>query len=130
MSKKKIKKVELTKKQGFAILAVSAVVLAGIVAVSFMSFAGTCKVGKTDGCPTIRKGSTNKKAVTVLQTELKTICYWNPALDRVDGKFGTRTYDLVKVYQKDRKLKSDGIVGKNTWKALKKDYATLRGGCD
>lgn len=35
-----------------------------------------------------------------------------------DGIFGTKTKNAVKVFQKNRDLKQDGIVGKNTWKYL------------
>lgn len=36
----------------------------------------------------------------------------------VDGYFGTKTKTAVKKYQKDKKISSDGIVGKNTWNKL------------
>jgi murein L,D-transpeptidase YcbB/YkuD len=37
---------------------------------------------------------------------------------REDGKFGDQTESVVKAFQKQAKLTIDGIVGKNTWKAL------------
>lgn len=38
--------------------------------------------------------------------------------DDVDGIFGSKTKNAVKKYQKKKKLKQDGIVGYNTYKAL------------
>ena len=36
----------------------------------------------------------------------------------IDGKFGSGTEEQVKLYQKQNKLKADGIVGANTWNKL------------
>lgn len=42
-----------------------------------------------------------------------------------DGIFGTITESKVKAFQKANKLSQDGIVGKNTWKALTGDEGGL-----
>ena len=36
----------------------------------------------------------------------------------IDGKFGSKTEASVKAFQKANNLTADGIVGKNTWRAL------------
>ena len=41
----------------------------------------------------------------------------NPPL-RVDGDFGIQTHGAVLVFQRARKIKVDGIVGLETWRAL------------
>jgi hypothetical protein len=42
-----------------------------------------------------------------------------------DGIFGSITESKVKAFQKSKGLSQDGIVGKNTWKALTGDYGGL-----
>ena len=59
--------------------------------------------------PTLRKGSTGK-AVGELQILLNLV--------PVDEKFGVNTEAAVKKFQKANNLKTDGIVGKQTWTAL------------
>ena len=39
----------------------------------------------------------------------------------IDGKVGTRTKKAISSFQKENNLKSDGIVGRNTWDVLKKN---------
>lgn len=36
----------------------------------------------------------------------------------IDGKFGSKTEASVKAFQKANNLTADGVVGKNTWRAL------------
>ena len=38
----------------------------------------------------------------------------------VDGKIGPKTSEAILSFQKDKKLKADGVIGKMTWMALKK----------
>lgn len=65
------------------------------------------KVSETK-MPTIKKGSKGK-AVEVAQVILEVT---------VDGDFGTKTHNATVAFQKKYGLEVDGIVGKNTWKAL------------
>lgn len=47
----------------------------------------------------------------------------------IDGKFGQKTFDAVKAFQKAKGLKADGKVGDKTWALLTSDKApnpTLR----
>ena len=40
---------------------------------------------------------------------------------QVDGKFGQGTENAVKDFQKAKGLTADGVVGTNTWAALKSE---------
>ena len=62
---------------------------------------------------TIRLGS-HDEDVFVLQTLLYQIGY---DLD-VDGSFGPHTDSIVKTFQTDHGLTSDGVVGGDTWNNL------------
>ena len=64
--------------------------------------------------PTLRKGNSGA-AVTELQDILNSLGY---DCGKADGKFGAKTLDAVKRFQKDNGLEADGIVGYKTWKAL------------
>ena len=73
--------------------------------------------------PTLRRGSSGEY-VTLLQTKLIQRGYdLNPY--GADGKFGKKTEDAVKAFQRDNGLTADGICGKNTWSALQEGKATL-----
>lgn len=68
-----------------------------------------------NACPTVKKGA--KGNVTrLIQERLNSVGF---SLG-VDGIFGTATYKAVKVFQRNRGLSQDGIVGKNTWNWLLK----------
>jgi len=64
--------------------------------------------------PLLSRGASGS-VVTALQKGLKK--YSTPATDPgpVDGDFGPKTEDAVKVYQQDRDVEVDGIVGDQTW---------------
>lgn len=70
---------------------------------------------------TIRKGSSGS-AVKELQKDLISLGY-DVGKTGADGKFGANTLKAVKAFQKDKKLKVDGIVGAKTWEALDKAIA-------
>lgn len=63
--------------------------------------------------PTIKRGSKGA-AVILLQKALNARGYHLS----VDGDFGWRTDNAVKLFQKAHRLSVDGIVGPNTWRAL------------
>lgn len=66
--------------------------------------------------PTLRRGSKGNK-VRYLQYKLLSKLY-NPG--EIDGVFGAKVDNAVKQFQRNNGLTVDGIVGKNTWNALKK----------
>ena len=66
--------------------------------------------------PTIRKGSKGTY-VKECQNDLIKLGY-DVGKTGADGKFGNCTDKAVRAFQKDKKLKVDGIVGAKTWEAL------------
>ena len=66
-----------------------------------------------NACPTVKKGA--KGNVTRLIQERLNSVGFNIS---TDGIFGTNTYNAIKVFQKNRNLTQDGIVGPNTWSWL------------
>ena len=66
--------------------------------------------------PTLRKGDSGSY-VTLLQTELIQRGY-DLSPFGADGKFGAKTQEAVKAFQRDAGLESDGVVGQRTWAAL------------
>ena len=65
---------------------------------------------------TLKLGSSNWD-VKVLQVQLRGLGY---DLGQVDGVFGRKTEALVRRFQKNYGLLTDGIVGKMTWGAIEK----------
>jgi hypothetical protein len=80
-----------------------------------------------DKKPTLRKGDQGA-SVTELQEDLVKLGYelgtYGPEKNGVDGKFGKKTEDAVKAFQKDhdgpdgKALKIDGVAGSGTWWAI------------
>lgn len=66
--------------------------------------------------PTLRKGSSGEYVKLAQELLLKKGYDLSPY--GADGKFGNKTFNTVKAFQKDHNLSVDGIVGKMTWKAL------------
>lgn len=63
--------------------------------------------------PTVRKGA--KGNITrLIQERLNSVGFHL----ELDGDFGTNTYKAVKVFQRNRDLTQDGVVGANTWSWL------------
>lgn len=69
--------------------------------------------------PTLKRGNKGNY-VKELQTMLSRHGY-DLGKYGIDGDFGSATEAAVKSFQTDHNLKVDGIVGKNTWAALKED---------
>lgn len=66
--------------------------------------------------PVVKQGARGN-LTKIIQKRLIALGY-NVGRTGVDGVFGNATYDAVKKFQRDKKLQVDGIVGKETWKAL------------
>lgn len=73
--------------------------------------------------PTIRRGSSGEY-VTLAQTLLIQRGY-DLAPYGADGKFGAKTEDAVKAFQRKNGLTADGIIGRNTWAALDSEKETM-----
>lgn len=69
--------------------------------------------------PVLQKGNSGE-AVRFLQQVL--ILRYGYQL-RFDAQFGATTENVVKLFQRDYGLIPDGIVGKNTWRALSENIA-------
>ena len=71
--------------------------------------------------PTLRKGSSGQYVID-LQETLVSLGYdlgsYGPEGNGIDGKYGKRTEDAVRAFQRKHGLKEDGIVGAETWAAL------------
>ena len=73
--------------------------------------------------PTLRKGASGEY-VTLMQTKLIQRGY-DLSPYGADGKFGTKTFNALKQFQKDNGLTADGICGKKSWSALLSGSTTL-----
>ncbi|NEP91102.1 MAG: peptidoglycan-binding protein [Okeania sp. SIO2C2] len=74
----------------------------------------TLSVSSSFSLPVLRNGSTGSD-VTLIQRLLNNAGYGSLV---EDGIFGVRTDAAVMMFQKDRNLIVDGIVGSQTWEAL------------
>jgi murein L,D-transpeptidase YcbB/YkuD len=69
-------------------------------------------VANEDSGQIIRVGVSADK----VQLALKNAGYYQGP---VDGKVGSKTKKAISAFQKDNNLKADGVIGKQTWMALK-----------
>jgi murein L,D-transpeptidase YcbB/YkuD len=76
-----------------------------------------------DKKPTLRKGDSGPY-VTLAQTELLQRGY-DLGSYGADGKFGQKTFDAVKAFQRDWGLAEDGIIGEKTWAMLESTPARI-----
>lgn len=74
--------------------------------------------GTSSVYPTMRRGSGGKGQAPYVESLRRNLRKWGYNVHRT-GAFGKGLARVVKEFQKDRGLKRDGIVGKNTWKKLK-----------
>jgi hypothetical protein len=74
---------------------------------------------------TIRRGKNNKD-VRKLKWYLTVLGYRKPTKKKPDSFFSRATVRQVKEFQRDHNLKPDGIVGPNTWAALRRAYKNRR----
>jgi putative peptidoglycan binding protein len=74
--------------------------------------------------PTLRRGSRHTKHVKVWQRSVLNKDLQEVGLDElvVDGMFGPRTEASTKIWQMERKLKVDGIVGRLTWAKAEEEF--------
>lgn len=70
--------------------------------------------GTTAGYPTVRRGCVNTY-VLILQDALNALGY---SAGSLDGKFGARTENALRAYQRRVGLTADGVCGCNTWKKI------------
>ena len=56
-----------------------------------------------------------------IQRALKGAGYYD---GEVDGKIGPATRDAIRAFQRDNKLKADGVCGRKTWELLKTHLAS------
>lgn len=63
----------------------------------------------------LERGMENNKHVATFQAKMKARG-WKRM--KADGDFGAITEDLVRQFQKEKRLKVDGVVGPKTWKAI------------
>ncbi len=59
----------------------------------------------------------SKTQMRKIQTALKNAGFYK---GKIDGKTGPQTKSAIKAFQKSKKLKPDGLVGKKTWVELSK----------
>lgn len=71
----------------------------------------------------IKKGSSGAE-VKKLQRMLNEVLSLNPKL-QLDGAFGIKTEKALKIFQKSKTLKVDGIAGKATWLAINSEYKKI-----
>lgn len=70
-----------------------------------------------NGCPTVRQGA--RGGITrLIQERLSQVYQIGIGVSGADGIFGSATKAAVMEFQKQKGLSIDGIVGKNTWRAL------------
>lgn len=77
--------------------------------------------------PLLRKGSGGPGQAAYVKRAQKRLRLHGLRAVKTDGDFGKVTAHAVKRFQKTHKLKSDGAVGKQTWRALLKSPANNGG---
>jgi peptidoglycan hydrolase-like protein with peptidoglycan-binding domain len=77
--------------------------------------------------PVLRRGQGPKESVARLQELFNDFATSDddPPPFNLSGEFGPKTEAAVKEFQTDNSLQVDGVVGKNTWKALLEYWISL-----
>lgn len=75
------------------------------------------KEGSGEEIVNIAEVDITKATPKSIQTALKNAGFYAGA---IDGKIGRKTKEAIKEFQKANSLKSDGVVGKQTWLKLQK----------
>lgn len=111
----------LIQKQGiFKVVLVSILLLFSVVLFAFQPTSASAHHSNSfSSFPTIQSGSSGnyvKFAQAVLYVD-------NHGISSIDGSFGPNTKSSVISFQKKKGLTADGIVGANTWNAMRSSFS-------
>ena len=87
-----------------------------VMLLAFLAVAILVMPGTAMAAPDLQVGSKNGD-VWDLQYRLQILGYYQ---GKLDGVYGSRTYQAVKQFQRNYGLAADGLTGKRTWNVLKK----------
>jgi len=100
------------------LLAIAVPASAGVPSGEPYNCVTTAWKGWGDNC-WVSNNSADPDRISDLTTGVQTIVSYEAWLGSIDGYYGTNSYNATKVYQAANGLTADGIVGENTWEALR-----------